>query len=170
MLWRAYGPSFSMCPICSRFVCRYFSFSGFAGTSVGTPSAAATPGPPHPPPFRPQVEDKALALPRDRLHRALELLSAVAALRPENVAREALRVDPQEHAGLPADVPFHDYHVVAAARELRLVAAEGHVLEVAVLGRKLRKGRAERELLAGPLGARAQDVGDHGPAHPKVSI
>jgi hypothetical protein len=67
------------------------------------------------------VEHDAAALVGDGLERGVELRPAVAAARPEDVAGEALGVDPDQHVLAVAEVALHQRDVVGAV-EHRLVA------------------------------------------------
>ena len=75
--------------------------------------------------------------------RPLELLAAVAALRVEDVAGEALRVHAHEHVLRTVDVALDERDVVLAGEHLLV----GDGLEVAVRRRQPHRGDALDELL-----------------------
>ena len=77
------------------------------------------------------VEHDAAALPADRLDRGVELRSAVAAQRAEDVAGEALGVHADEHVLTVAEVAGDEREVLAAVEQ----AAVADGAELAVLGR-----------------------------------
>ena len=89
------------------------------------------------------VEQHAAALALDLRERMLELLAAVAAERVEDVARQALRVDADEHVLGALDVALHERDVRLAGE--RLAVGDGR--EVAVHGRHAHRRRALDELL-----------------------
>ena len=66
-----------------------------------------------------EVEQHALPLLLDHRERRLELLAAVAAHRVEHIAREALRVDADEHVLGAVDVALDERDVVLAVRRAR---------------------------------------------------
>ena len=108
-----------------------------------------------------QVHERPAARRGDPLHRHLELLPAVAAPRVEDVAREALAVDPDERR-LPARALArpefaHRERDVRLARHGRLVEVQ---VEVAAGGRELH-GRGALDELLRPA-AVPDDVGDRG--------
>ena len=86
----------------------------------------------------------------DQLHGAVELHAAVAALRSEDVAGEALGVHPDEHVRLPRHLAEDQRHVLRPIHVV-LVADDR---EVAELGRQPRLGHAVDQLLL------LQPVGD----------
>ena len=90
----------------------------------------------------------------DQLHRAVELLAAVAARRAEDVARQALRVDAHEDRLVGLRIP-HDERDVRAVFELGVKRVDR---PRAAVGRKQRRGDARHQ----PLGAHAvaDQVGD----------
>ena len=101
-----------------------------------------------------QVDEDAPALLLDEVERGLQLGAAVAAQGAEDVAGQALGVDPDEHvvgAG----------HVAHDERQVLLVVQHGLVdvgAELPVLGRDARLGHEADELLV--LAAVADEVGD----------
>ena len=89
------------------------------------------------------VQQHAALLGPDLGERQLELLAAVAAERMEDVARETLRVDTDEHVLLPVDLAPHERHVVLAAQLL----AERDRDELTVCRREADARRSLDELL-----------------------
>ncbi len=81
--------------------------------------------------------------PRHHLHGAVELRAAIAALRAEHVAREALRVHANEDAGLAGHLAEHQRDVLRLVHVV-LVADDGELAEV---GRDPRLGDAVDQLL-----------------------
>ena len=108
-----------------------------------------------PAPLLRHVEEHPAALGGDRGERGLELLAAVAAERVEDVAREALGVDADEH--VVADLSQHESEVVAAGERL----AKGDRVEGAVLRRQAHGHDALDELLRPPPILDQVGDGDH---------
>jgi len=79
-----------------------------------------------------QVQEDASRRVPDSLHRGIELLTAIASFRTEDIARHALGVEAHKDVGLPHDVPFHERHVLFAGER----ADEGVDPEVPVARRK----------------------------------
>ena len=65
-----------------------------------------------------EIDDGAFALLLDHLHRAVQLLAAVAAVRTEDVARDARRVYAHQHGFVLRPLPFRQGHVLHAVRLL----------------------------------------------------
>ena len=101
-----------------------------------------------------QVDEDAPALLLDQVERGLQLRAAVAAQRAEDVAGQALGVDPHQHVLGPGHVA-HDEGQVLLVVEHGLVD-EG--AELAALGRDARLGDEAHQLLVLP--AVADEVGD----------
>ena len=79
----------------------------------------------------------------DQLHGAVQLRAAVAALRAEDVAGQALRVHPDEHVRLSGHLAEDERHVLGPV-DVVLVADDR---ELAELGRDPRLGHAVHQLL-----------------------
>src|ERR1039457_81615 len=90
-----------------------------------------------------EIEEHALALPRDQLHRALELRPAIAALRAEDVAREAGGVHAYEDGLVLAPLSRHERHVLL----VRDVGPIGDDADQAVARRQRGGGDALHEAL-----------------------
>ena len=77
------------------------------------------------PPLLAHVDDDAAPLLVDPLQGRLELVAAVAAQRPEDVAGQALGVDADEDVLLPGDVPSDQGDVLAVVERARVADDRG---------------------------------------------
>ena len=81
---------------------------------------------PDPPPFLPHIDDHARALIVDLLHRVMQLRTAIAPARPEDIAGQAFAMDAHQHVLAPRDLAFHERQMILAI-DLRTIQVQGEL-------------------------------------------